>query len=63
MLSYLFVDLLGGLSIAESHSCYVFEDGHFYGAVTSVQQRHQGARMHGPIHDRWPDACENNTRK
>lgn len=56
MESYLLVDLLRGLSVTESHSCHVFQDGHLYCAVPSVQQCHQGAWVHRPVHNGWPDA-------
>lgn len=53
---YLLVDLLCGLSVTEGHGCYVFQDGHLHSAVAPVQQRHQRARMHRPVHNGWPDA-------
>lgn len=52
---YLLVDLLGGLSITEGHRRYIFQDGHLHGAVSAIQQRHQGARVHGPVHDGGSD--------
>ena len=51
------MDLLGGLGITEGHSGHVFQDGHLYGAVTPIQQGHQGPGVHGPIHNWGPDAC------
>lgn len=53
--SHLLVYLLCGLSIAEGHGSQVFQDGHFHGAVAPVQERHQRARMHRPVHDLGPD--------
>lgn len=50
-LLYLLVNLLCGLGIAESHSGHIFEDGHLHSAVASVQQGHQGPRVHRPIQD------------
>lgn len=54
---HLLMDLLGGLGITEGHSGHVFQDGHLYGAVTPVQQGHQGPRVHGPVQDGGADAC------
>ena len=39
----LLVNLRGGLGVTESHRGHVFQDGHLHWAVTSVQERHQGA--------------------
>ena len=55
MASHLLVDLLGGLGIAEGYGGQVFEDGHLHGAVAPIQQGHQGARVHRPVHDLGPD--------
>lgn len=57
---YLFVYLLCGLGIAERYSGQVFEDGHLHGAVAPIQQRHQGARVHRPIHNLGPNTCREN---
>lgn len=61
--SYLLVDLLCGLSVAEGHGGQVFQDGHFHGAVAPVQERHQRARMHGPVHDLGPDTWKQMEKK
>lgn len=63
MESYLLVDLLCGLSVTESHSCHVFQDGHLYCAVPSVQQCHQGAWVHRPVHNGRPDAFKQPTQR
>lgn len=55
--TYLFMNLLRGLGVTERHSGQIFENGHFHSAVAPVQQRHQGARVHRPIHNLWPDTC------
>lgn len=34
------MNLLRGLGVTESHGGQVFEDGHLYGAVAPIQQRH-----------------------
>lgn len=52
---YLLVYFLCGLSVTEGDSRQVFQDGHLHGAVAPVQQRHQGARMHWPVHDLGPN--------
>lgn len=52
---YLLVDLLCGLCVAEGHSCYIFQNGHLHSAVTPIQQCHQRAWVHRPIHNGWPD--------
>lgn len=52
---YLLVDLLCGLCVAEGHSRYVFQNGHLHSAVTPIQQCHQRAWVHRPIHNGWPD--------
>lgn len=57
------MDLLCGLGIAEGHGGQVFQDGHFHGAVAPVQERHQGARMHGPVHDLGPDTWKQVEKK
>lgn len=60
--SYLLVDLLRGLSVAEGHGSQVFQDGHFHGAVAPVQERHQRARVHRPVHDLGPDTWKRKDR-
>lgn len=57
---YLFMYLLCGLGITERYSGQVFEDGHLHGAVAPIQQRHQGARVHRPIHNLGPNTCREN---
>lgn len=52
---YLFVYFLCGLGVAECNRGQVFEDRHLDGAITSIQERHQGAWMHWPIHDLGPN--------
>ena len=60
---YLLVDLLRGLSVAEGDSRQVFQDGHLHGAVAPIQQRHQGARVHRPIHNLGPNTCRETERE
>lgn len=52
---YLLVYLLCGLSITEGNSSQVFQDGHLHGTVAPIEQRHQGAGMHWPVHDLGPN--------
>ena len=54
---YLLMDLLRGLRVTKGHRGHVLQDGHLHRAVPAVQQRHQGPGVHGPIHDRRSDAC------
>ncbi len=49
--------LLCGLSITESHSGQIFEDGHLHRAVAPIEQCHQGAWVHRPIHNLGPNTC------
>ncbi len=60
---YLLMYLLCGLSITERHCSQVFQDGHLHGAVASIQQRHQGARMHWPVHYLGPNTCRETERE
>ena len=50
-LGYLFVNLWCGLRVAECHGGHVLEDGHLDGAVAAVEERHQGAAVHGAVGD------------
>lgn len=60
---YLFMYLLCRLCITESHSGQIFEDWHLHSAVTPIQQRHQGARVHRPIHNLGPNTCRETRRE
>lgn len=60
---YLFVYLLCRLGITESHGGQIFEDWHLHGAVAPIQQRHQGARVHRPIHNLGPNTCRETGRE
>ena len=61
--AYLLVDLLRGLRVTEGHGGHVLQDGHLHRAVPAVQQRHQGPGVHGPVHDRRSDACNDRARR
>lgn len=57
------MDLLCGLRVTKGHRGHVLQDGHLHRAVPAVQQRHQGPGVHGPIHDRRSDACNDSARR
>lgn len=57
------MDLLCGLSITEGHGGQIFKDRHFHRAVTTIKQRHQGARVHRPIHDLGTNTCRGQKRR
>lgn len=54
----LLVDLLSGLCITEGHSGQVLQNRHLHGAVSAVEQRHQGAGVQGAVHDLGADTCK-----
>lgn len=56
--AHLLVDLLSGLSVTEGHSGQVLQDRHLHGAVSAIEQRHQGAGVQGAVHDLGADTCE-----
>lgn len=56
--AHLLVDLLSGLCVTEGHSGQVLQDGHLHGAVSAIEQRHQGAGVQGAVHDLGADTCE-----
>lgn len=56
--AHLLVDLLSGLCVTEGHGGQVLQDGHLHGAVSPIEQRHQGAGVQGAVHDLGADACE-----
>ena len=45
------MDLGCGLGVAEGDCGDVLEDGHLDGAVAAVEERHQGAAVHGAVGD------------
>lgn len=60
---HLFVYLLCGLGVTEGHGGQIFEDRHLHGAVAAVEQRHQGARVHGSIHNLGTNTCRGRAAK
>ena len=56
--AHLLMNLLGGLCVAEGHGGQVLQDGHLHGAVSAVEQRHQGAGVQGAVHDLGADTWE-----
>lgn len=57
MCCYLFMDLLCGLSVTEGHGGQIFQDRHLHRAVATVEERHQGARVHRSIHNLGTNTC------
>lgn len=49
--------LLCGLGVTKGHGGQIFEDWHLHGAVAAIEQRHQGARVHRPIHNLGTNTC------
>lgn len=56
------MNLLCGLSITEGHGSQIFEDRHLHRAVATIEQRHQGARVHRSIHNLGTNTCREEKR-